>query len=138
MNEDLTVEDAKQDTQRVEIEIAESLPAEYVAEVEQRDKGVLLTCSSDGGEQWTGFTRIALRNDPDPATLIQAVSTHFADSDQFSTELREDSSDQLLNVAGPGGALWIVRARASGNEVLISSSSPCFRLPQEMDRRGDY
>lgn len=129
MNQDLTVDQAKAETQALEISVADALPAGEVLSTEQKPDGVLLSCS-ETTYQWTGRTTFQLDGTRDRGDVLRDVGADFSDTNGFSAELREGSTTPLMVVSGPDGLSFV--ADVDDSAVLtVSSASRCFELRED-------
>lgn len=134
VSSDLTVEQAKADTQRFELEVAELVPAEITDRVEQLETGTLLRCGPDQEYGWTGNTAVYLSAPPaDDAELLQSIADSLDEA-----EIDTESGAPRLIARGPEGQNVIVGVWEDGAYVNIASSSACFILPEDADPLGDY
>lgn len=138
VDESLSLEEAKAYTQDIEREIADSVPPEHVQRVDQQATGTLLPCSRDGGEQWAGGLTVLVEGDPKPSELLVPIAERFASRKSFRVRSRQDNGDELVDVLGHYGAIWIVRYNREEGELLVDSGSPCFRLPDGVWSGGSH
>lgn len=139
VNTSLTLEEAKKTATDVEQDIAAIVPTQYVASIEQKETGVLLSCDDERGYQWTGQTRVILQGDPDPAPVVDAITAEYSERQSFSAEVRENAiGEPSASVVGEYGSGYQVSRSADGTAIEILSFSPCFVLPDGVSPRGDY
>ncbi|MGC8073962.1 hypothetical protein ACP3W1_25715, partial [Salmonella enterica] len=60
MDASSTLDDAKATAMQIEQELADMVPADAVASVDQDQTGVLMSCSGERAYQWTGQTKVVL------------------------------------------------------------------------------
>ncbi|MBM3714919.1 MAG: hypothetical protein FJW64_04155 [Actinobacteria bacterium] len=131
VDNDLTVDEAKQSTQSVEILIADAIPLQFVDSVAQKPKGLFLSCGQ-GGHSWTGSLRVEIIGNPQAEEVLGPVVAEFAGRDDFSTSMRQAQGDAIVDVRSGEGGLWIVRYLREDGLVVIHSGSPCFHLPDDI------
>lgn len=70
----LTLDDAKSVAQERETDLAEYVPSDAVASIEQRPYGALLSCDSERGYQWSGRTDGSYKRESliDPQALVDS------------------------------------------------------------------
>ncbi|NYF16142.1 hypothetical protein HDC37_000956 [Microbacterium sp. AK009] len=133
VDSDLTVEQAKADTQRFELEVAEAVPADIVDRIEQLETGSLLRCGPDQQFSWSGSTRVYLTVQPtDERQFMEDIAAALDDS-----EFLLDGDRPITEARGPEGQSVIMSLRDDGY-VNINSGSACFILPEDADPLGDY
>lgn len=139
VNEDLTLDEAKQSAMSVERDIAALIPSEFVASVEQRQHGVLLSCDDDRGYQWTGHTDVIVQGDPNPAAIVDAVVGEYETRESFAANVETTADGHpSAHVRGEYGAGYLVTESVDHTAIEILSFSPCFRLPEDMWAGGTY
>ncbi len=125
-DDQLTVDEAKSETQALESGVADALGAGEVVSSEQAPDGVLLSCS-DTTWQWTGRTTFQLDGSRDRRAVLEAVGADFADVDGFTAGLRDGATTLMLVALGPDGLSFV--ADMGDTDVLtVSSASRCFEL----------
>ena len=125
-DDELTVDQAKSETQTLESGVADALGAGEVVSSEQAPDGVLLSCS-DTTWQWTGRTTFQLDGSRDRRAVLEAVGADFAGMDGFTAGLRDGSTTLMLVASGPDGLSFV--ADVDDADVLtVSSASRCFEL----------
>lgn len=134
----LTLPDAKKYTQEIEREIAGALPAELLLDVEQKETGVFLPCSRDGGEQWAGGLTAHVQSGADAALVLDPVEKQLATKQGLALNRREDDEDFILDIVGHHHSAWVVRYDTETGEVYVTSFSPCIRLPEGVWRGDRY
>lgn len=139
VDESLSVADAKQMTQAMELELAASVPESATASVEQDDEGMFLGCGDDRAVQWTGQTKVLLQSGANPAGIVDSVVADYANRDPYTAELETavDGSPSA-HVLGPHGSGWLMTPSADLTQMEILSFSPCFRLPEDIHPSDKY
>ncbi|WP_182486494.1 hypothetical protein [Microbacterium halimionae] len=138
MDENMTVAEAKSLTQRVELEITDTIPELYVDRVEQQKEGVLMTCSSDGDVQWAGGATVYLKNSPNFEEILAAIEAKFSESENYSTGRHLDGSREVLDVIGNNQSTWTIGPSANQTTLALSCWSPCFPLQEDMSPSDRY
>ena len=134
----LTIDQAKSQTQEVEMRIIELTPATYVADVRQQPEGVLLACSPTS-VTWAGGATLTVQSDPDFTKILTDIQTAFNADPAYTTIMDTDyHGDPVLTIHDTAGSQWIVRPMKRGATLDISSSSPCFATPDGMQRSDSY
>lgn len=131
----LTLQDAKATAMRMETDLAEFVPAEVVASIDQRQTGVLMSCSGERAYQWTGQTKIAYGTPAaiDPDALVDEIVSTYADRPGFTARSEPFPDGQPgVHVIGEYGAGYLVNENVDRTGVEILSFSPCFVLPEAM------
>jgi len=136
MNQDLTVDEAKAETQTLENGVAGALPDGEVVSSEQKPDGVLLSCS-DSTYQWTGRTALQLDGSRDRREVLYDVGSAFSEEDGFSAALREGSTTPLMVVSGPEGLSFVADVDDAGLLTVVSASR-CFSLREGESSSGTY
>lgn len=135
---DLALPDAKSYTQTVERDIADALPANQLTAMEQKETGVFLPCSRDGGEQWAGGLTAQMESPVAAALVLDPIEEHFAVTEDFAVSRREDDEDSILEIVGRHQSAWVVRYDANTGELRVTSFSPCIYLPDGVWRGDKY
>ncbi|MCM3614249.1 hypothetical protein M3672_07315 [Microbacterium enclense] len=135
---DLSLPDAKAYTQTVERDIADALPADLVATMDQKETGVFLPCSRDGGEQWAGGLTAQMQSPVDAALVLGPIEERFAVDGKLALRRREDDEDSILEIVGHHHSAWIVRYDRETGAFRVTSFSPCIYLPEEVWRGDKY
>lgn len=136
MNQDLTVDEAKAETQTLENGVADALPDGEVVSSEQKPDGVLLSCS-DSTYQWTGRTALQLDGSRDRREVLYDVGSAFSEEDGFSAALREGSTTPLMVVSGPDGLSFVADVD-DADLLTVVSASRCFSLREGESSSGTY
>lgn len=135
---DLSLPDAKQYTQSIEREIAGALPTELLLDVEQKETGVFLPCSRDGGEQWAGGLTAHVQSGADSALVLDPIQERLAANEGLALNRRTDDEDSILEIVGHHHSAWVVRYDTETGEVYVTSFSPCIHLPDDVWRGDTY
>ena len=138
MNASLTWQQAKANTQQKAQEIAALVPAAQVANIESKDTGVLLSCTSTE-HSWNGWVLVTVTSDTDARSVIENISNHFEGSDfQVSTDNDIAGDLRVQLIAADGEESYLVSQDAEPNVIRIAASSACFTLPEGVYPGGDF
>ena len=127
-------QEAKARTQAMELEIADSLPQDQVAEIEQMPDGVLIECGGSS-VNWHGATTVALSEGTDPEPLVRALEAKYQDS-RFEIKVRDPApaGHYEVQLRSPETAeIYIIGEGFDPYTVRIASGSECFPWPE-----GEY
>ncbi len=127
----LTLEEAKAGAQQLETDIAEQVPTDMVAAVDQQPTGVLVRCDEDNAYQWTGQTIVTLSGNPSGEDLVRDIADAY-DEAQYSTD---PGYPEAVIATDAGSA--IVSFRERSNEISIGTASTCFRS-EDVDPTPEY
>lgn len=136
--DELTWQEAKARTQAMELEIAESLPQERLANVDQALTGLLIRCS-DSSVNWHGATTVALTQGTDPETLVREVEAKYQES-RFDIETRTAPAGHYeVGLVSPNTAeIYLVAEGLEPNTIRIASGSECFPWPEDEYMGGKF
>ncbi len=129
---DLTVEQAKADTQRLETQVAEAFPVDLVDHVEQMENGTLLRCG-DGVWRWSGWTRVYLTEPSLSDQVLRDIAVQFDDS-----EFAVVDGEPEAYIYGPEGQRVMVSHDEAGRFASIVSGSACFKLRDDQWPGDEY
>jgi|LSQX01.1.fsa_nt_gb hypothetical protein len=134
----LTWQQAKASTQQRAQEIAALVPAAQVVNVESKDTGVLLSCTSTK-HSWNGWVIMTVTSDTDVRAVIESIGSHFEGSTfQVATDNDIEGDLRVQLVAADGEESYLVSQDADPNLIRISGSSACFTLPDGVYPGGDF
>ncbi|MBF9337216.1 hypothetical protein G3N30_13645 [Microbacterium lacticum] len=134
----MTPQQAKESTQAIEREILGLVPAQDVVDTSQNSSGVLLTCAEKGAVRWTGGAHADLADGANLAGILELVRKDFAGRAGFSTQVRADGPDQVLDITYSDGSIWIVGPMKRGAVLSIVSGSACFPKPDDVRPGEQY
>ncbi|MBK0421728.1 hypothetical protein JD292_06535 [Leucobacter sp. CSA2] len=141
LNQGLTWEKAKADTQETERQIAGLVPKELVDSVKQKGAGMLFQCSN-GQHQWNGEITVKLRPDAAYSTALKALERHYETAGgDYSASIGDDGfGSQWLTIVTSrnDGENYLVSTGHKEHQLRIDSSSPCFTLPEDVYPGGDF
>ncbi|MBQ3358987.1 MAG: hypothetical protein IJG47_08820 [Microbacterium sp.] len=134
----MSLEEAKETAQAMELEIAGLVPSEVVVSVDQMPKGTLFSCSETEW-RWKGATTVTVRKGTDIEAIVRAVQIHYEGS-RFDLGTRQDIVDHFeVQLTSPDTAEnYIVSEGFEPNEIRIASGSVCFTLPEGTWTRGAF
>lgn len=75
---ELTWQDAKAKAQAMELEIAGLIPEGRVAKIEQRETGLLFSCSGNR-HNWSGSINVTLTKGTEEEAILKAIEAHYRD-----------------------------------------------------------
>ena len=127
---EVSLEEAKTQTQAMELEIAGLVPSEVVMSVDQMPKGTLFSCSATEWT-WYGATTVTVVEGTDIEEIVRSVQTHYEGS-RFEMRTRLNVSNHFeVHLMSPETAEnYIVAEGSAPNEIRIASGSFCFALPE--------
>lgn len=128
---ELTLEQAKRQTQKTEREIAAFVPPEAVRATEHNEKGYLWSCREKGSYKWMGYFRVTYSAPVDIRTVLDQIAAEFRSRGQY--EIRESTHDDgspRLQIIGAFGEDYLVDENKAATSLEVTSYSPCFVLPE--------
>ncbi|MFJ6453493.1 hypothetical protein [Paenarthrobacter sp. NPDC091669] len=138
MNGELTWQEAKAKAQAMELEIAALIPKDAAVSIDQKMKGVLLSCTKTQ-HNWNGFTTITVAEGTKIEQIVRAIEAHYQAK---GTKVSADSNpneDYRIQIDPPApGENYIVSEGLAPNQIDIDSGSPCFTLPEGIYPGGDF
>lgn len=139
MASELTWQDAKARTQAMELEIADSLPQDVVAGVEQMPDGVLIKCG-DSAVNWHGATTVTLNEGTVPDPLVRELEAKYRDS-RFEIKVRDPApaGHYEVQLRSPDTAeIYIIGEGFDPATIRIASGSDCFPWPEDEYMGGKF
>jgi hypothetical protein len=138
VDDSLTWQTAKKETQATALEIAQLIPSEQVALVEQNPEGVLLSCDSER-HQWTGLLTITVAEGASVTDIVASLADHFRSGDEYTLDDygSGDSADFQL-IAKDREENYIIGPGIRDGQVEVSAASTCFTLPDEVYPGGKF
>lgn len=134
---ELSLTEAKTETQELEMRIVDAFPKGVVASADQRQEGVLLACGDDQ-YQWTGGIDLtltaALTNEDVASTVVSA----FEGIEGFSSMVEDLQSGGATAVVSGREGLSFVGGVDPDSLVSIVSASRCFPLSGDESPFGRY
>ncbi|GEB18047.1 hypothetical protein [Paenarthrobacter aurescens] len=138
MNGELTWQEAKAKAQAMELEIAALIPQDTVVSIDQKTKGVLLSCNKTQ-HRWKGSTTITVADGTKIESIVKDVEAHYR-ANGLKVSVDMDIDEKLLVQIDPPapGENYLVGGGVKPNEIWIDSGSPCFTLPEGIYPGGDF
>lgn len=138
MNSDLTWEEAKAATQEMELEIANLIPTELVVSIDQKAKGVLLSCD-ETRHSWTGATTVTLSSGADIESIVKDIEAHYREAGTEISVDRSVSGNYRIQLLLPSqGENYIIAKDIEDDHLRIASGSACFTLPEDVYPGGEF
>ncbi|MEO3942103.1 hypothetical protein V3C41_13560 [Paenarthrobacter nicotinovorans] len=135
---ELTWQEAKAKAQVMELEIAALIPKDTVVSIDQKKKGVLLSCDKTQ-HKWKGSTTITVADGTKFDSIVKDIEAHYrANGLKVSADADIDGMI-LVQIDPPApGENYLVGGGVKPNEIWIDSGSPCFTLPEGIYPGGDF
>lgn len=136
---ELTWQDAKAHTQALELEIAAQVPEDAVISIDQKTKGMLLSCNRTK-HSWNGSTTVTVTEGTKIEPILKEIKTHYQ-SAQYVVEDRLDirgSYEVQISPHNTSDENYIVAEGLAPNQIRIDSGSECFTLPEGIYPGGDF
>ena len=137
MENDLTWQEAKAQTQAMELEIAKLIPEDKMVKIDQGKTGILLSCT-ETQHNWNGASFVTLSKGTEPEPLIKAIEAHYQDS-RFTIETDLSiTGNYRVQLRSPDTVENYIIVRDDQETISIESGSTCFTLPDDVYPRGDF
>ncbi|XTR51487.1 hypothetical protein ACOM2C_15190 [Pseudarthrobacter sp. So.54] len=137
MKAELTWQEAKAKAQATELEIAALIPTDTVVSIDQKKKGVLLSCNKTQ-HKWNGSTTVTVAEGTKIEPIVKDIEAHYrANGAKVSVDLDVDEKYRIQISLG-AGENYIVAEDLAPNEIRIASGSACFTLPGGIYPGGDF
>ena len=138
MKAELTWQEAKAHTQAMELEIAALIPKDAVVSIDQKRKGVLLSCTKTQ-HNWNASTTVTVAEGTKIEPIVKDIEAHYT-SRGLNVSADTDVDEKLLIQIDPPapGESYLVGGGVKPNEIWIDSGSPCFTLPEGIYPGGDF
>jgi hypothetical protein len=134
---ELTWQEAKAHTQAMQLEIAALIPKDAVLSIDQKKKGVLLSCNKTQ-HNWNASTTVTVSEGTKIEAIVRAIEAHYrADGAKVSVDIDVDEKYRIQISLG-AGENYIVAEDLAPNEIRIASGSECFTLPEGVYPGGDF
>ncbi|WP_187976585.1 hypothetical protein [Mycetocola sp. JXN-3] len=138
MNPGLTWEQAKGDSQRMELEIADLVPKEVVVSIEQREKGSLFSCTATE-HNWNGSTIVRLVPGTAIDPITRVLGEHYRESKWSVNGYIDMAGDYMVQLTSrPRGESYLFGAGVKPDTIRVGSSSKCFTLPEDVYPGGSF
>jgi len=129
---------AKRDTQALELRIAQQFPSADVQSVDQQATGTLMQCGEDTWQR-TGGTTVTLSSSANPASLLGAAQAYWKGQSGFEVNASKDQDgDPTLQFNRGQNEGYVISVWKNPTQLVISSFSNCFRVPDDVYPRGNY
>ena len=138
MKSELTWQEAKAHTQAIQLEIVALIPKDAVISIDQKKKGVLLSCDKTQ-HKWKGSTTITVADGTKFDSIVKDIEAHYrANGLKVSADADIDGMI-LVQIDPPApGENYLVGGGVKPDEIWIDSGSPCFTLPEGIYPGGDF
>ena len=134
----LTWEEAKAQSQAMELEIAALVPTESVVSIEQNSKGSLFSCDDDQ-HRWKGATTVTLAPGTQIEAMVKEMEAHFRSDARFEIRTRLNIADKYdVQLMSPETAENYIFGRDEADTIRIDSGSACFTLPEGVYPGGSF
>lgn len=138
LNDSLTWEDAKAETQAVELELASLVPSDVVVRVEQMEEGGLFSCD-ESQHNWSGATTITVKPGTEIEPIVRQIEAHYQDDARFATRNRLDIVGNFkVQLMSPKTAESYLVSEDDADTIRIASVSACFTLPEGVYPGGSF
>ncbi|MDR6435421.1 putative lipoprotein YajG [Paenarthrobacter nicotinovorans] len=138
MHGELTWQEAKAKAQAVELEIAALIPKGTVVSIDQKKKGVLLSCNKTQ-HKWKGSTTITVADGTKIDSIVKDIEAHYRANGLKVSADKDIDGKILVQIDPPApGENYLVGGGVKPDEIWIDSGSPCFTLPEGIYPGGDF
>ncbi|MGF6833364.1 hypothetical protein QF015_001533 [Paenarthrobacter sp. TE4293] len=138
MKAELTWQEAKAHTQAMELEITALIPKDAAVSIDQKMKGVLLSCNKTQ-HNWNGSTTVMVADGTKIEPIVKAIKAHYRANGLNVSVDRNVNENYRIQIDPPApGESYIVSEGLSPNEIRIASGSECFTLPEGIYPGGDF
>jgi hypothetical protein len=122
----------------MELEIAALIPKDTVVSIDQKKKGVLLSCN-ETQHKWKGSTTVMVAEGTEIEPIVKDIEAHYrANGLKVSVDVDVDEK-YLVQIDPPAlGENYLVGGGVEPNEIWIDSGSPCCTLPEGIYPGGDF
>lgn len=138
MKAELTWQEAKAQAQAMEMEIAALIPKDAVIAIDQKKKGVLLSCDKTQ-HNWNASTTVVVAEGTEIEPIVRDIEARYrANGANVSVDRNVNDSYRIqIDLPAPGEN-YIVSEGLASNEIRIASGSACFTLPEGADPGGEF
>ena len=134
---ELTWQEAKAKAQAMELEIADLIPEDKVAKIEQRETGLLFSCS-EARHHWSGSTNVILTEGSEEEPLLKAIEAHYQDGPFTIKSDLDIVGDYRVQLRSRDAAESYIFGIFEPGTIHIASGSACFTLPEGVDPGDDF
>lgn len=131
MKAELTWQEAKTQAQAMEVKLAALIPKDAVISIDQKKKGMLLSCNKTQ-HKWKSSTTITIAAGTNIEPVVKDIEAHYQSSlfgVRNRLDIRGSYEVQMIALSGSGES-YIVAEGLAPNQIDIDSGSPCFTLPE--------
>ncbi len=139
MKAELTWQEAKTQAQAMEVKLAALIPKDAVISIDQKKKGMLLSCNKTQ-HKWKSSTTITIAAGTNIEPVVKDIEAHYQSSlfgVRNRLDIRGSYEVQMIALSGSGES-YIVAEGLAPNQIDIDSGSPCFTLPEGVYPGGDF
>ncbi|WP_416404865.1 hypothetical protein [Arthrobacter sp. LFS091] len=129
MEAELAWQEVKAQTQAMELEIAALIPKDAVISIDQKKKGMLLSCNSTH-HKWKGSTTITFVEGTNIEPIVKDIEAHYRTKGTKVSADRNVDEDYRIQIDLGAGENYIVAEGLAPNEIRIASGSACFTLAE--------
>ncbi|GAA3585785.1 hypothetical protein GCM10022198_06360 [Klugiella xanthotipulae] len=134
----LTWQEAKADTQKMELEIADLIPPDKIVSIEQKETGMLLSCSKTE-HNWNGGITVTVVPGVEVEPIVKDIEEHYQDSRfDIKTRLNVVGKYQVQLRSPDTAEIYIITEGFTPDAIRIVSGSVCFTLPEGVYPGGDF
>ncbi|MBV1780125.1 hypothetical protein KRR55_13485 [Paeniglutamicibacter sp. ABSL32-1] len=137
MESELTWQEAKAKAQAMELEIADLIPEDKVTKIDQRETGVLFSCS-EKKHTWDGSTTVTLKKGTEGEPILKAIEAHYRDGPFAIKSDLDIVGDYRVQLRSRDAAESYIIGIGEPGTIRIASGSACFTLPEGVDPGDDF
>ncbi|WP_157731870.1 hypothetical protein [Arthrobacter sp. YN] len=138
MKAELTWQEAKAHAQAIQLEIVALIPKDAVISIDQKKKGVLLSCDKTQ-HNWNASTTVTVAEGTKIQSVVKDIEAHYRANGLNVSVDRNVNENYRIQIDPPApGESYIVSEGLSPNEIRIASGSECFTLPEGIYPGGDF
>ncbi|MBV1778450.1 hypothetical protein KRR55_04880 [Paeniglutamicibacter sp. ABSL32-1] len=121
----------------MELEIADLIPQDKVAKIEQRETGLLFSCS-ETQHNWSGSTNVTLAEGTQEEPILKAIEAHYRDGPFAIKSDLDIVGDYRVQLRSRDAAESYIFGIFEPGTIRIASGSACFTLPEGVPSRGEF
>lgn len=122
----MTIDTAKALAIGLADELAATVPAALVVRDVTYERSFLWSCGRPGYESWPGHHTLTLVTAAEDSALLRAMAELVRDRPGWAVTVEPSDASPTLFIEGPGGLNAAAHISTSGEEVRITTYSPCF------------